>query len=152
MTYNAGLILLCGRNKDRVLLLRDTYTGLWNPPAGRSELVDLKKKNPHFETMKREFIEETGIMLPYLYDIEHIKPYANTTIYVAKTKTILNLPQDGTLRGDGENDRWKLILLQNLMKENKSRKTRLRKCAYEGFMVAYYYGHFKHVKLDNCGW
>ena len=61
----AGFILLCGHQKDRVLMLKDKR-GFWDVPFGgrdRGESV--------WEAATREFHEETGIRLPE--DFEHIK-------------------------------------------------------------------------------
>jgi len=81
--------------------------------------------------MKREYEEETGVSLPKLFDIHHFIVGNNTYVYVAKTLEPLNLPEDGSLNGDGENSEWKLVNIHELLEKHNSHEIRLRHCVYK---------------------
>ena len=58
---NASIIVVTGRNYDRVLMVRDAKNGNWMFPGGKID----PREGP-WDAAKREFEEETGFELPRL--------------------------------------------------------------------------------------
>jgi hypothetical protein len=58
---NASIIVVTGRNYDRVLMVRDRKNKIWMFPGGK-----IDKEEEPWEAAKREFEEETGFELPRL--------------------------------------------------------------------------------------
>ncbi len=137
----AHLILLVGKKHDRMLLLRHRHRHKWGTPGGER---DRKKSSGevegYFEAMKREFHEETGARLPRLHDIEHVQPYRNVRVYVAKTRQDLRrlLPRSYHLHTN-ETDRWAIPKVRDVMSGTKydlrgGVRKALRQAAREGLV------------------
>ena len=115
----AHLALLVGRNYDRILLLRHKHGKLWGTPGGEIDIKKNGKVEEYFEAMKREFKEETGAILPQLFDIRHLQPYSKIRLYVAKTDNDLRsiLPANNSLKTT-ETDKWAIPKISDVFKSN----------------------------------
>ena len=87
---NASIIVVTGRNYDRVLMVRDAKNGNWMFPGGKID----KGERP-WNAAKREFEEETGFELPRLKGgkrelYKFIRTHNNGT----QTKIYLGFVQD----------------------------------------------------------
>jgi len=133
--YNCAIILLNTNNE--VLLLR--HSNYWDTPGGCSKKSDngYKIYDKYFHTMKREYEEETGTILPALFDISKFSADEKTIVYIARTGNELDLPEDGSLNGDGEHEEWKLVKLNEILDKHNSGEIRLRRCVYKSFKKAF---------------
>ena len=133
--YNCAIILLNMNNE--VLLLR--HSNHWGTPGGRSKKSDDGNRiyDKYFRTMKREYEEETGTILPALFNISDFSANERTTVYIARTRNELGLPEDGSLNGDGEHEEWKLVKLNEILDKHDSGEIRLRRSVYKSFKKAF---------------
>ena len=94
---NAVIILFCGINSDRIVMVRDKFNRKWMLPGGK---IDRKDKSPFFAAA-REFHEETSFKLPKLgNNIYKYKKLGHTIIYKGYTKY-----KFGTFRPTNETDK-----------------------------------------------
>ena len=95
---NASIIVVTGRNYDRVLMVRDAKNKKWMFPGGK---IDIGERP--WNAAKREFKEETGFDLPRLNGdkatgklYEFIRTHRNRT----QTKIYLGFVQDSSNKND----------------------------------------------------
>ena len=76
---NAAVVLITGRNRDRIILVRNIRSRLWTTPGG---IIDRTDRSPYFAAA-REFREETTFTLPRSdRSLRRYNYNNNTIIYV----------------------------------------------------------------------
>jgi|ETNmetMinimDraft_31_1059906.scaffolds.fasta_scaffold00679_3 8-oxo-dGTP pyrophosphatase MutT (NUDIX family) len=125
---NAGILLTTrkyekksGKEKERLLVLRDISTGKWGIPFGRKEGKDHDSK---FKTMQREFKEEVGFKLPHIGTKKEYKTFtacANSITFFKclgphKYDKIQNMTKDGwkLKHHKAEHDMGYLLNVENI--------------------------------------
>lgn len=111
---NAAIILFCGRNLDRIVMVRDRFTRTWMIPGGN---IEVKDKSPFFAAA-REFQEETSFRLPKLgNNVSKYKSLGHTIIYKGFTKH-----KFGNFRPTKETDKILFPKMKSVMDGSFERK------------------------------
>eukprot|EP00873_Tetraselmis_striata_P014233 jgi/Tetstr1/434497/TSEL_023589.t1 len=170
----AALVLLCGADRDRVLLLRHMCcNGKWGTPGG---YVD--RGESFFQGLKREFREETGVDLP---PVENIgvdlfgEPGRLNYVTLARrwrrhkevlTRVYVLTPRNGGGSLDGllppdhvitrsknnETDRWETPLLAEVLAREPPYDTLLRGGQWSSLSLARVSGLFSHIPGICTDW
>tara|TARA_B100000586_G_C20058463_1_gene405166 strand:- start:407 stop:835 length:429 start_codon:yes stop_codon:yes gene_type:complete len=129
----AGIILICGKNKDRILMIHNKEKNSWDFPYGYKDPGECS-----WYTMKREFQEETGITLPWLNNVRKFSQTNNRRrkfiTYIADTDEILRMP-NGHVLTTTEHDGWYMPKIKNVLNQKGTCK-KVRSCSKKTLLKA----------------